>query len=156
MKSEAFTEGVLQSAFNNFPQFTVNHLCWSLFLINLQAWWCAIFSRKRTLAQVFSFTFSKIFKKTYFVEHARTDAWVKWTKKIVFTKSIHREIPLMVSFLVQFQTCGLTVFPKRDCIKDAFLWKLGSFTQYQFYRTMLRGCFWFPVTISTYYMPYQW
>ena len=64
MKSEAFTEGVLQSAFNNFAQFTVNHLCWSLFLINLQAWWCTIFSRKRTLAQVFSFTFSEIFKKT--------------------------------------------------------------------------------------------
>ena len=86
MKSEALTEGVLQSAFNNFAQFTVNHLCWSLFLINLQAWWCTIFSRKRTLAQVFSFTFSEIFKKTYFLEHARTDAWVKWTKK----KSIHK------------------------------------------------------------------
>ena len=156
MKSEALTEGVLQSAFNNFAQFTVNHLCWSLFLINLQAWWCTIFSRKRTLAQVFSFTFSEIFKKTYFLEHARTDAWVKWTKKIVFTKSIHRKTPVMTSFLAQLQTYGLTNYPKRDSITDAFLWKLGSFTEHQFYRTMLRDCFWFPVTFSMYHLPYQW
>ena len=27
----------------------------------------------------------------------------------------------MASFLVQFQTCGLTVFPKRNSITDAFL-----------------------------------
>ena len=31
---------------------------------------------KKTLAQVFSCQFSEIFKKTYFGEHARTDARV--------------------------------------------------------------------------------
>ena len=35
MKLEALTGEVLQSAFNNFAKFTVKHLCWSLFLINL-------------------------------------------------------------------------------------------------------------------------
>ena len=114
-----------------------------------------IFSRKKTLAQLFSCRFSEIFKKTYFVEHTRTDAWVKWTKKIVFTKSIHRGTPVMASFLVQLQTCGLTVFQKSDSITDAFLWKLGSFAEHQFYRTMLRDYFWFPVTFSMYYLPYQ-
>ena len=33
-------------------------------------------------------------------------------KKIVFTKSIHRKTPVKTSFLVQLETCGLTVFPK--------------------------------------------
>ena len=103
---------------------------------------------------MFSCKFPEIFKKTCFIEHARTDVWVKWTKKIVFTKSIHRETPVITSFIVQLQTCGLTVFPKRDFITGTFLWKLGRFTEHQFYRTTLRGCFWFPVTFSMYYLPY--
>ena len=102
----------MQSAFNNFAKFTVKHLCWSLFLIMLQAWWCATLSRKKNLAQVFSCKFAENFKKTYFVEDVRTDAWVKWTKKIVFTKSIYRKTPVTASFLVQLQACGLTAFPK--------------------------------------------
>ena len=73
---------------------------------------------------MFSCTFSEFFKKTYFVEHAQRDAWVKWTKKIVFTKSIRRKTPLKASFLVQWQTCGLTIFLKQDFITDAFIWKL--------------------------------
>ena len=131
-------------------KFSVKHLCWSLFLKKLQAWWCATFSRKKTLTQVFPCKFSEIFKKNYFVEHAQTDAWVKWTKKIVFAKSIHRKTQLK-AFLVQLQTCGLTVFPKKDSITDAFLWNLGSFTEHEFYRTMPCDCFWFPVTVSIYY-----
>ena len=87
---------------------------------------------------MFSCKFSEIFKKTYFVEHARTDARVKWTKQLVFTKSIHRKTPVRASFLVQLHTCGLTIFLKRDSITDIFLWKLGSFTEHQFYRIMLR------------------
>ena len=47
MKLEALNGGVIQSAFNNFAKFTVEHLCGSLFLIKLQAWWCATFSRKK-------------------------------------------------------------------------------------------------------------
>ena len=79
--------------------------------------------QERKLRHVFSCKFSEIFKKIYFVEHVRTDAWVKWTKNIVFTKSIHREIPVMESFLVQLIICGLIVFSKSDSITDAFLWK---------------------------------
>ena len=77
-------------------------------------------------------------------------------EKIVFTKSIHRKTPVMASLLVQLQKCGLTVFPKGDSITDAFLWKLGSFTEHQFYRTMLRDCFWFPVAVSMCHLPHQW
>ena len=150
---EPLTGEVLQSAFNNFAKFTVKHLCWSLFLIKLQASRCATFSRNSGI--MFSCKFSEIFKKTYFVEDARSDARVKWTKTIVLTKSIHRETPVMASFLVQLQTCGLTIFSKRDSITYVFLWKLASFTEHQFYR-MLRDCFWFLVTFSVYYLPYQW
>ena len=44
------------------------------------------FFKKKTLAQVFSCKSSEIFKRTYFVEHAQTHAWVKWTNK----KCIHK------------------------------------------------------------------
>ena len=118
MKLEALTGGIIQSAFNNFAKFTVEHLCWSLFLIKLQVWWCATFWRKKNSG-------TRVFL-------AWTDAWVKWTKTIVFTKSIYWETPVMASFLVQLQTRGLTVFPKRDSITYAFPWKLTRFTEHQF------------------------
>ena len=87
LRLEALTGGVLKSAFNNFARFTVKRTCWSLFLIKLQAWLCATFQEKKLCPRGFvnlvSFCkFSQIFNKTYFVEHGRTDAWVKWTKKM--------------------------------------------------------------------------
>ena len=113
-------------------KFSVKHLCWSLFLKKLQAWWCATFSRKKTLTQVFPCKFSEIFKKNYFVEHAQTDAWVKWTKKIVFTKSIHTKKE-MTPFLVQLQTCGWAYsFSKKGLHHRYFSVKIGKF-----YRTSI-------------------
>ena len=145
MKLEELTRAVLQKAFNNFAKFLLKHLCWSLFLIKLQVSWCATLSRRKTLTQVFSCKFYKIFKKTYFVEYVRTDAWVKRTKKIVFTKSIYRKTSVMASFLVQLQTCGLGVFPKRASsqvlLYNCEVWKglklclLWSFKIVKFYRT---------------------
>ena len=46
-------------------------------------------------------------------------------------------------------------FYKRDSITDAFLWKLWSFTESHFYRTLLCDCFWFPVTFSVCHLFYQ-
>ena len=79
-----------QDALNNIAKFTVKHLCWSLFLTKLQAWWCTALS-KRNSGQAFSCKFSEIFKKTYFVEHFRTDAWMKWTKKNCIYKIYSQE-----------------------------------------------------------------
>ena len=136
MKLEALTAGVLQSAFNNFAKYTVKHLCWSLFLIKWQAWWCTTFSRKKTPGQMFFCTFSEIYKKNM------PKRVLEWNEpKNLFTKSIHRQTPVMASFLVQFQVCRLTVFPKRNSITDVFLWKMESFTEHQFYRAVLRDCF---------------
>ena len=50
---------------------------------------------------MFSFKFSEIYKKTYSVEYARTDTWVKWTKKLAFTNSIHKKTPMMAPVLVK-------------------------------------------------------
>ena len=44
------------------------------------------FQEKKTLAQVISCQFSEIFQKNYFVEHARTAAGVKRTKKYCIHK----------------------------------------------------------------------
>ena len=46
--------------FMNFSIFTGKHLCWSLFLIKLQAF------KKETPAQVFSCEYCEIFKNTFF------------------------------------------------------------------------------------------
>ena len=87
-------------ASNNYAKFTVKHVCWTLFLIKLQAVMMRNFIKIKTLAQVLS----------YFVEHVRTDGWVIWTKKSAFTKSIFRKTLAMVSFLIHLLTCRLTVF----------------------------------------------
>ena len=108
LKLEALAGGVLQSAFKNFAKFAGKYLSWSLFLIKLQAWWCATLSRKKLWHRYFSV--SLLLKKTHLVEHVLTDAWVIWTKKITFTKSICRKKPAMSSYLVHLQRCGLTVF----------------------------------------------
>ena len=50
----------------NFANLTEKHLCWSLFLIKMEAW--------ETPAQMFSCEISKIFKNTYFEEHLRMTA----------------------------------------------------------------------------------
>ena len=151
LKSEALTRGVLQKACNNFTKSTVKHLCFSLFLIKLQTWWCAALSRKKTPAQVehnfFSFFFFCL------VEHVRTDAWVKWTKKIAFANSIHRKTLVMASFLVQLQTCGLTDFPRGNPSQMLFCencveFYRTSFLQNNAARLLLISCNIFNVSLT--------
>ena len=59
---------VKKAVLKNFTNFTGKPLCWSLFLINFQAF------RRATPAQVFSCEICEIFKNTYFKEHLRTTA----------------------------------------------------------------------------------
>ena len=59
---EALTEGVLQSAFNNFAKLIVKHLCWSLFLISCRLDDVQLYKEKK-LWQRF-FPASLLFKKT--------------------------------------------------------------------------------------------
>ena len=124
LKFEALTGGVLQSAFKNFAKFTVKHLCWSLFLISCRLDGVQLYVEKKLWHRCSAL--SILFKKTYLVEHVRTDAWVKWTKKITFTKSIYGKTPAMASFLVQLQTCGLTVF-QNGLHHRWFSMKIGKF-----------------------------
>ena len=124
MKLGALTGGAPSIAFNNFAKFTVKHLWWSLFLIKLQAWWCATLSRKKIQVHR-SFRVSLLYMKTYFVKHVRTDAWVIWTKQIAFTKFINRETLVIASFFVQLQTCGLTIF-QNELYHRRFSMKIGK------------------------------
>ena len=110
--------------------------------------------KEKAPAQLFSCKLFETFKKTDFVEHVRTNAWVKWTKKIVFSKATHRKAAVMASFLGQLQTGWLTVFPKRTLW--CFSMKIAEFREHYFYRTLLRDCLWFPVTISMYHLLYHW
>ena len=155
MKSGELTGGDLQSAFNTFVKFTVKHLWWSLFLIKLQVGWCATLSRKITLAQVFSCKFSKIFKKTYFVEHVRKI--LEWNKKNGI-RTICSQENSGDDFLVRAVVdMWVYSFFKREPITDAFLQKLwSSFTEHYFHKTMMRDFFWFLATFSMFYLLYQW
>ena len=101
----------------------------------MQAWWCATLSRKKIQAHR-CFRVSLLYMKTYFVKHVRTDAWVIWTKKLHSQNLLTGKHRWWRPFLCSCRHVGLR-FSKIDFITDAFPWKLGSFTEHQFYRTML-------------------
>ena len=61
----------------NFVTFTGKHLCWSLFLIKLQAF-------RLIPIRVFSCEYCEIFKNTYFEEYLPTAASVDRLRKMVF------------------------------------------------------------------------
>ena len=111
MKLEALTGRVLQSAFNNFAKFTVKHLYLSIFLIKLQAWWCATLSRKKVKEN--SVSFPKFLRRLALCRTCleRIFEWYE-PKKILFAKSIYKKTPVMAFFLVQLQMCGLKSFLK--------------------------------------------
>ena len=96
--------------FKNFVNLTVKHLCWSLFLMKLQGWCSVSILKRNSGAGVFLHIFWN-FEKIYFVEHVPKDVWVKWSKKIVDNKSIHRQRTVMESFLVKLHSCGFSVVP---------------------------------------------
>ena len=124
LKLEALTGGVLKSAFNNFAKFTVKHLCWSLSKV-AELMVCNFF-KKKTLAQVFCCKFSEIFKKTYFVEHARTDAWVKWTKKCIHKIYLQGNTGGGVLFSAVTDIWAYS-FSKKGLHRRCFPMKIGEF-----------------------------
>ena len=60
-----FKIGVLK----NLAIFTRKHLCWSLFLIKLQAWRPLHFIEKETPTQVFFCEYCEIIENSFFIEH---------------------------------------------------------------------------------------
>ena len=67
--TEAATGGVLK----NFANFTGKHLCWSHFLIKLQAWGSATLLKRDSNTDVFLWN-KQNFTNTYFKEHLQTTA----------------------------------------------------------------------------------
>ena len=69
---------------------------------------CNFIKKKNTGAQVFSCK-SSLYEDL--LCQACSDGCLSdMNQKIAFTKSINRETPVMASFFVQLQTCGLTIF----------------------------------------------
>ena len=50
----------------NFVTVTGKHLCWSLFLIKLQAFWPATLLKKNTPTKMFSYEYRETFKTRFF------------------------------------------------------------------------------------------
>ena len=63
---EVFCE---KSALENLANFTRKYLCWSLFLINLQAWKPEAFLSRDANTCIFSSEITGIFESTYFEVH---------------------------------------------------------------------------------------
>ena len=59
------------SALKDFAIFTGKHLCWSLFLINMQAWRPATLLKKRVQHRFFPVKFAKNLRTPFFIEHVR-------------------------------------------------------------------------------------
>ena len=75
---------------------------------------------------MFSCKFSEIFKKTYFVEHARADAWVKWTKKCIHKIYSQENIGDGVLFRVVSDMWAY-IFSKKELHHKCFSMKIGKF-----------------------------
>ena len=62
-----------KSVLKNFANFTGKHLCWSIFIIKLQAFNLQVF-KKETPAQVLSCEVCETFKNNYFEEYLQMAA----------------------------------------------------------------------------------
>ena len=105
--------------------------------------------KKKLVQRRFLVSFPK-FLKTYFVEHIRVDVWMKWTKKklcLIYSQENNGK-DFLFSAVVDMWAYS---FSKWDFITDAVLWKLWSFTESHFCRTLLCDRFWFAVTFSIYH-----
>ena len=83
----------------NFAIFTGKHLCWSLFLMKLQAWRPAILL-KRDPTQVFYYEYLEIFKNTFSEKHMQTAAFAYVIFYAKFQIFLHFPNALYSSFLV--------------------------------------------------------
>ena len=116
-----------------------------------------LFIKKKTLAKAFSCKFSKIFKKTCFAEHVQTDDRMSEKNQKNCIQKIYLQENTGDAVLFSTVTDMWTYSFSKTCfITDAFLWKLRSLTEHQFYRTMLRDYLWFPVPFAMYHLFYQW
>ena len=98
--------------------------------------------KKKFRHSYLSCKFAKNFKRIYFVEHARTDAWVKCTKKLYSQKLFTGKRRWWRSFQYSCRHVGIQFFQKT--IRHRwFSMKIVSF-----YRTLLRDDFWLPVIFS--------
>ena len=110
-----------ESVLKNFAIFTLEHLCWSRFLIKLQALKACNFIKKKTPTQLLSCDYCKFFKSTYFEEHLQTIAsefillnqkesrLVKITN-LIETQQIQRRFCIISALIMQVWLYALFLF----------------------------------------------
>ena len=111
------------------------------------------FFKKKTVGQVFSCKFSKIVKKTYFVEHARTDAWVKWAKKNGIHKIYSQENTVLFSAVSDMRAYS---FSKMELHHRYISMKIGKFYRMSILQNNAARLLLISCDVSMYYLPYQW
>ena len=115
-----------------FAKSTVKHLNWSLFLIKLQAWWCTTLLERKSGKSVFLCVFQN-FWKNLFCRTYSSGKLTEMNQKRNCVSSIHKKTPVKTSFLVQFQTCGLTAFSK-GLLHRCFSTKIVKFYRKLFFQ----------------------
>ena len=88
---------IKKAVFQGFAIFTVKHLCWSLFLMKVQALWA---ERIETPTQVFSCEYCEVSRNTYFEERLRTAPFGFFWKENCFIKGCSITIRSNNSLLV--------------------------------------------------------
>ena len=64
----------------NFAIFTWKHLCWSLYLKTLEAWWPATLLKKRLQHRCFLVNIAKFLRTAFFIEHFTGCFWGKFCR----------------------------------------------------------------------------
>ena len=124
----------VKKVLKQFAKFTVKHRSWSLFLIKFRLDGVQIY-QKETPAKAFSCKFSRIFEKTYFAGISGGCLNEMNQKKLCLVYSQENSgKDVLFSAVTDMWDYR---FSKRDSITDAIIWKLWSFTESQFYRTLL-------------------
>ena len=90
---------VKKGVLKNFANFKGKHLCWSLFLIKLQAFRSATLIKKRLQHRHFFVKFVKLFKNTYFEERQRATA-----SKLLFREKPHLLIKILGFMILQIRS----------------------------------------------------
>ena len=104
-------KGVLK----NFANFTENHLCWSLFLIKLQAFSLTALLKRDSNTDIFC-EICEIFKNTYFEGHLRTTA-----SKLLFREKPHWLIKIRCFLILQICSIKTEAVAWRCSVKMMFL-----------------------------------
>ena len=120
----------------------------------MQAWWSRTLSKGNFNTGGFLHIF-RDFKEDIFCRRCASGYLSEWSKKHCINKIYSRENTVNGVLFSAASGMHAYSFTKKESTTDAFPWKLRSFTEHYFYRTLPVDCFWFPVACWTSLLFYQ-